>query len=249
LFGANYGDGSFVSFKLNTNDGTISGLADTQIPGQGDLTNQDRQGGPHAHQIVNTPGGSQVVGVDLGADRMFTFNVNAQTGKLTPGQVPYGQVSSGSGSRHIAFHPNGQYAYVVCELSNDVQVFSYSSARGSFTFIQSISGLVQGWTGNAQAAEIRVHPSGNYVYSTNRGPDTVAVFSVDKSSGKLSFVQSISTHGSWPRGMNIDPTGKFLYVANQNGNNVVAYTISTGSGVLTYLDQYPVEGAVDVEFQ
>jgi len=246
LFGANYGSGSFVSFLLGQ-DGSISPLADSQTPGKAILVNADRQDGPHAHMIAVTPNETLVVGVDLGSDKFFTFQVDLSSGKFKPGPVPYGQVSSGSGNRHFVFHPSGKFAYVVCELTSTVEVFSFDWTRGAFTSVQVISALAEGFSGTADAAEIRIHPSGLYLYSTNRGPDSIAVFTVNSATGRLSLVQTISSHGATPRGLNIDPTGKFLYVGNQNGNNVVFYTVAA-NGQLTYVQDYPATGAMDVEF-
>jgi len=246
LFGANYFDGTFVSYPLGS-DGQVGGLADKKLPGAALHTVPDRQEGPHAHMIVAAPNNTQIVGLDLGSDKIFVFALNAKTGALGVNSVPYGQVMSGSGSRHIAFHPTLNFAYVVGEMANLIYTFAYDPKTGSLNGIQVLSTIPETFKDFTKAAEIRVHPNGKFVYVTNRGANTVAGYSI-QANGKLTFINFISTNGDSPRGMNIDPSGDNLYVANENGNNVVHYSIDKDTGILKYIDQVTTTNPMDVEF-
>jgi len=246
LFGANYVGGNFVSFPLGLK-GEILPRADLKMPGSAMWVVPDRQEAPHAHMIITAPNKTQVVGIDLGADKIFVFSIDANTGKLNTNGVPYGQVASGNGCRHIAFHPNNKFAYVVAELANTIYSFVYNYTVGSFLGIQALSTIPDTFTEFTKAAEIRVHPNGLYVYVTNRGADSIAGYKIF-SSGKLSFISFTPTRGGSPRGMNIDPSGQFLYVANEDGNNVVHYNVDIDTGLLIYVSEVNVADPMDVEF-
>ncbi len=248
LFAANYGSGSFPVYPI-LDDGSIGEMIDF-IQDSGDGTGPDpaRQEGPHAHMILTNPGAQHVFGVDLGADQVMVWNFDQGSGKLTPGTVPYANVASGAGPRHMAFHPSDKFAYVLNELSSTVDVFDFDPVRGAFIGIQAVSTLPADTkyvrpkfdptnpgkvpTGTNTTAEIRVHPSGKWVYSTNRGANTIAVYKVDPNSGKLTSTDWASSGGEIPRGMNIDPSGTFLYVGNQNSDNILVFSIDPRDGTL-----------------
>lgn len=233
LFAANYGSGNFPVFCI-LDDGSIGEMTDlVQAMGNGTGSDKTRQEGPHAHMILTNPGAQHVFGVDLGADQVLAWNFDLASGKLSPGTVPHGNVLSGSGCRHIIFHPGDKFAYVINELSSTIDVFSFDPIRGSFIWIQTVSTLPEDVSRQSSTtAEIRIHPSGKWVYGTNRGMDTIAMFSVDPESGKLSSMDWVSTRGQIPRGMNIDPSGTFLYVGNQNSDSIVVFRIDPGNGNL-----------------
>jgi 6-phosphogluconolactonase len=248
LFAANYGSGNFPVFPIQ-DDGSIGEMTDlVQDAGNGTGPDQVRQEGPHAHMILTNPGAQHVFGVDLGADQVMAWNFDLASGKLSPGTVPYANVVSGAGCRHMGFHPSDKFAYVLNELSSTVDVFDFDPNRGSFIAIQTISTLPGDTkyvrpafdptspgkvpTGTNTTAEIRVHPSGKWVYGTNRGANTIAVFEVDPKSGKLTATDWTSTRGEIPRGMNIDPSGTFLCVGNQNSDSILVFGIDPRNGKL-----------------
>jgi 6-phosphogluconolactonase len=232
LLASNYGTGTFLVYRLGA-DGTIGPeTGEARGAGNGAGPRADRQEGPHAHQILSDPDGRCVFGVDLGSDRVYAWTLEAD-GKLAPAAVPSAPVASGSGPRHMAFHPNRTVAYVLDELASTITVFHYDPARCALVWAQTISTLPAGFAGPNSAAEIRVHPSGRFVYATNRGHDTVAEFAVDAQSGVLSPIGWESSRGDWPRGMNIDPSGTFLYVANQNSDSIVVFRVDRAHGALT----------------
>jgi 6-phosphogluconolactonase len=248
LLVANYGSGNFAVYPILA-DGSIGQMADfVQAAGNGAGADQVRQEGPHAHMILTNPGSQHVFGVDLGADRVMAWNFDLASGKLTPGAVPYANVESGAGCRHMAFHPSDKFAYLLNELSSTLNVYNFDPVRGSFVVIQTLSTLPADTKyvrpvfdstsagkvppGTNTTAEIRVHPSGKWVYSTNRGANTIAMYKVDPNSGKLTAIGEVPSQGEIPRGMNIDPSGTFLYVGNQDSDNILVFRINSQSGRL-----------------
>ena len=249
LLASNYGTGNFPIYRILA-DGSIGPkTADFQDTGNGTGPNPARQEGPHAHMILTDPGASHVFGVDLGADKVMAWNLDLDTGELTPNTVPYAGVASGAGCRHMAFHPSSKFAYVINELVSSIDAFSYDPARGAFIWIQTISTLPPRFTGTSTTAEIRVHPSGKWVYGTNRGHNSVAMFEVDSHTGTLDIIGWASTRGEIPRGMNIDPSGSFLYAGNQNSDTIAVFRVNLANGKLNppvEIVHNPVP--VDIEF-
>jgi 6-phosphogluconolactonase len=192
--------------------------------------------------------GHHVFGVDLGADKVNVLNLNPGTGVLTANTVPFAPVASGSGPRHMAFHPDRQRAYVLDELVSTITVFDYDPVRGALIWTQTISTLPSDFSGFNTTAEIRVHPSGQFLYNTNRGHNSVATFAIDPNTGKLSVIGWESTRGEWPRGMNIDPSGTFLYAANQNTDTIAVFRIQLSNGKLKFSTLVHTPTPVDVEF-
>ena len=248
LFAASYTSGNFQVFRINS-DGTIGDMTDNfQSVGNGTGPNPARQEGPHAHQILTDLDGNHVFGVDLGADKVNVWNLDPSTGVLNPNTVPFAGIASGSGPRHMAFHPDRQHAYVLSELVSAVTVFNYDPVRAAFIWQQTISALPPDITGTNTAAEIRVHPSGRFLYTTNRGHNSVAIFEVEQETGELEVIGWESTRGEWPRGMNIDPSGTFLYAANQNTDNIAVFRIHPSNGRLRFGTLVNTPTPVDVEF-
>jgi 6-phosphogluconolactonase len=219
-----------------------------QSVGNGTGSNPARQEGPHAHQIITDLDGNHVFGVDLGADKVNVWNLDSGTGKLIANTVPFAPVASGSGSRHMAFHPDRQHAYVLSELASSVTVFSYDPVRAAFIWQQTISALPADFNGTNTAAEVRIHPSGRFLYTTNRGHNSVAMFEIEPETGQLEVIGWESTRGQWPRGMNIDPSGNFLYAANQNTDNIAVFRIQLSNGKLKFSTLVNTPTPVDVEF-
>src|SRR5262245_58871815 len=216
FYAANYGTGNFPVFRILAN-GSIGPRTDTfQSVGNGTGPNPARQEGPHAHQILTDVGGRHVFGVDLGADKVNALNLDLATGLFSANTVPFVPVASGSGPRHMAFHPDGKHAYVLDELASSITVFDYDPVRGAFIWMQTLSTLPHNFTATKTTAEIRVHPYRQLVYNTKQGQHSVTMYSVDAATGELDVIGWQSSSGEWPRGMNIDPSGTFLYAADQN---------------------------------
>jgi 6-phosphogluconolactonase len=248
LLASNYGTGNYPVYRIQP-DGSIGVLtSDFQGQGNGTGPNPARQEGPHAHQILTDPAAGHVFGVDLGADKVNVWTLGLASGVLTPNTVPFAPVASGSGPRHMAFHPNRPLAYVLDELVSSITAFAYDPVRGAFIWLQTISTLPRGFTGSNTTAEIRIHPEGQFLYNTNRGHNSVAMFEIDPATGKLSVIGWESTRGEWPRGMNIDPSGTFLYAANQNTDSIAVFRIQPSNGRLKFSTLVDTLTPVDVEF-
>ena len=248
LFAASYTSGDFQVFLINA-DGSIGDMTDNfPSVGNGTGPNPDRQEGPHAHQILTDLGGNHVFGVDLGADKVNVWNLDSGSGKLIPNTVPFAPIASGSGPRHMAFHPDRQHAYVLSELASSVTVFDYDPVRAAFIWKQTISTLPPDFTGTNTTAEIRIHPSGRFLYNTNRGHNSVTMFEIEPETGELEVIGWESTRGEWRRGMNIDPSGNFLHAANQNTDNIAVFRIKLANGKLRFNTLINTPTPVDVEF-
>ena len=248
LFAASYTSGDFQVFLINA-DGSIGDMTDNfPSVGNGTGPNPDRQEGPHAHQILTDLDGNHVFGVDLGADKVNVWNLDSGSGKLIPNTVPFAPIASGSGPRHMAFHPDRQHAYVLSELASSVTVLDYDPVRAAFIWKQTISTLPPDFTGTNTTAEIRIHPSGRFLYNTNRGHNSVTMFEIEPETGELEVIGWESTRGEWPRGMNIDPSGNFLYAANQNTDNIAVFRIKLTNGKLRFNTLINTPTPVDVEF-
>jgi 6-phosphogluconolactonase len=248
VMAANYGSGNFPVFPI-VGGGALAPMTDLfQSVGNGTGPNPARQEGPHAHQILTDIDANHVFGVDLGADKVNALDLNLATGAFTPNVVPFAPVASGSGPRHMAFHPDRTHAYVLDELVSSITVFDYDAVRGAFIWVQTISTLPKAFTGNNTTAEIRIHPSGRFLYNTNRGHNSVTMYEIDQDSGKLEVIGWESSLGEWPRGMNIDPSGTFLYVANQNTDSIAVFRIQPANGKLKFSTLVTTPTPVDVEF-
>lgn len=227
---ANYGSGSVESLPIHE-DGTLGDVA-TFDQHQGKGANPQRQEGPHGHCIDSDPAGKFVLSCDLGLDKVLIYRLDAATAKLTPNDPAFGSVPAGSGPRHIAFHPNGKLVYVINEMGSSVTAFHYDPQAGSLQPFQTTSTLPDDFKGESSGAEIQVHPNGKFLYASNRGHDSIAVFAIDDS-GKLTPVDHTSTQGKMPRSFGIEPTGTLLVAANQSGNNLVVFRIDQNTGKLT----------------
>jgi len=224
---ANYGGGSVESIPVA--DGKL-GEPGTFVQHQGSSVNKGRQGEPHAHSINVSPDNKFAFAADLGLDKILVYKLDAEKGTLTPNDPPSAEIPPGSGPRHFAFHPSGKFAYVCGEMTSTVHAMTYDADKGVLKVVQSLSTLPSEVKGNS-TAETQVHPSGKWVYVSNRGHDSVAVFKVDESTGHLTAVGHQSTGGKTPRNFGIDPTGKFLIAANQSSNNVVVFKIDEKTGM------------------
>jgi 6-phosphogluconolactonase len=232
---ANYTGGSVAVFPIQS-DGHI-GESSTFVQHVGSSVNHERQEGPHAHWIETTPDNRFAIAVDLGLDELLVYRFGAKTGSLTPNNPPYAKLDPGAGPRHLAFHPNGKFAYVVNELQSSITAFAYDTSRGTLYKLKTVSTLPKNFSGSNDTAEIKVHPSGKFLFASNRGHDTIAVFSIDSKTGALTLADHFPTQGKTPRNFEIDPTGKLLFVANQDTNNIAVFQIDSSNGRLTLTKQ------------
>ena len=195
--------------------------------------NTARQEAPHPHHTLFDPKGAFVFGPDLGTDRVWSWTLNTTTGMLVPNaNLDHAQVASGSGPRHMSFHPSGNFVYVIDEMVSSITAFSYDADHGTFIWLQTVSTLPPDFTGTSSTAEIIVHKSGKFVYGSNRGHNSIVEFRIDQTTGRLSLVGWTSTQGAVPRGFNIDPSGRLMLVGNQNSDTVVPFRINQSSGKL-----------------
>ncbi|MBZ5664098.1 MAG: lactonase family protein [Acidobacteriia bacterium] len=243
---ANYTGGNVAIFPIDAK-GRL-GEPSAVLKNSGALgPNKERQDAPHSHWIEASAHNHFVYVSDLGLDRVLIYRFDATKGTLTNGAPPSSAAKSGSpidsdffsatlapgtGPRHVAFSDNGNFMYVLGELDSTVTVFA-NDDKETFRSIQRISALPSGFSGQNDAAEIAIHPNGKYLYTSNRGHDSIALFSIDSHTGALTLVDHFPTQGKTPRNFEIDPTGKFLFVANQDSNNIVVFRIDSSSGRLT----------------
>jgi 6-phosphogluconolactonase len=249
LFVANYDSGSIAVMPLNA-DGSLR-EASAFIQHHGSSIDKGRQEGPHTHCIGTSPDNRFALVADLGLDEVLVYHFDPTRGLLTPNDPPFGKTPAGTGPRHFDFHPNGRFVYVINEMHCTVSTFSYDAARGALKLKDTVSALPPGYkvTVDDSASEIRVHPSGKFVYGSNRGHDSIAVFAVDPDEGTLKPVERISTQGKTPRGFALDPTGSYLIAGNQDSGTLVVFHVDPKTGRLTPTGQkLEVSGPVDVEF-
>lgn len=230
---ANYGGGSVASLPIGPN-GRLEPAASV-IVHQGSSVHPKRQTKPYGHSINVDPSNTFAYAADLGADRIFIYRLDPKSSALTPATPASASLTPGSGPRHLSFHPSGTYAYVINELALTVTVFSRDAKTGALTEVQTISTLPAGQAADPSfsTAEVVVHPSGRFLYGSNRGHDSLVVYAIDEATGKLTLVQHEPTQGSTPRGFGIDPTGRYLLAGNQRSDSLVAFRIDAASGRLT----------------
>ncbi|MDT8303790.1 MAG: lactonase family protein [Sedimentisphaerales bacterium] len=228
---ANYGSGSasVIPIKSNGRLGEPTGF----VQHTGSSVNPRRQKEPHAHSINVSPDNRFAFVADLGIDKVMIYKLDTEKGTIENNNPPFAKVKPGAGPRHFVFHPNGKYAYVINELDYTITAFSYKPSSGTLTDIQTITTLPNGFEGSNSCAEVRVHPNGKFLYGSNRGHDSIAVYRMDSDKGTLTFVEHETTDIKTPRNFNIDPTGKFCLVANQGSNSIVVFRINQKTGALS----------------
>jgi len=227
---ANYGSGSASVIPIKS-DGRLGEPAGF-VQHAGSSVNSGRQKGPHAHSINVSPDDRFAFVADLGIDKIMIYRLDIEKGTIIANSPPFAKVKPGAGPRHFAFGPSGKYAYVINELDCTVTAFAYDSASGALTGVQTITTLPNAFDGSNSCAEVRVHPSGKFLYGSNRGHDSIVVYRVDLAKGTLTFVEHETADIKTPRNFNIDPTGKFCLVANQGGDSVVVFRIDQETGAL-----------------
>ena len=230
LMVANYGSGSVAAFPVHP-DGTL-GEPPVLIQHRGSSVDPRRQRGPHAHGVFLSADNRFLFVPDLGLDQVLSYRLDAARSSLSPNDPPYAPIPPGSGPRHLAFHPKGKFAYVVDEMKSTVTAFRYDAARGALSQIQNISTLPKDFTGVDNSAEIAVDAKGRFVYASNRGHDSITVFSVG-GDGMLAVVENTPSGGKAPRSFGLDPTGAYFLSANQNTDNIALFRVDAKTGRLT----------------
>jgi 6-phosphogluconolactonase len=227
---ANYGGGSTTVLPIRP-DGSL-GEATGFVQHSGSSVNPQRQKEPHAHAAVISPDNRFVMVPDLGTDQVLIYRLDPEKGSIVSNDPAFAKVAPGGGPRHFAFHPDAKFAYVNNELTSTVTAFAYDAERGALTELQTISTLPEGYTGNNSTAEIAVHDSGKFLYVSNRGHDSIALFNIDPAKGTLTAGGHFPTLGQVPRNFAIDPTGRNILAANQNSNSIVLFRVSQDDGEL-----------------
>jgi 6-phosphogluconolactonase len=243
---ANYGGGSIADFPV-LKDGSLGSVASfIQHTGSGPKPNQDA---PRVHSIGLSADNRFAVVADLALDNLISYPFNVANGSVTSNNAAVFKMPSGAGPRHFTFDPRGRFAYVIAEMQSTVTVMSFDAATGELDQLQTISTLPKYFSGVNNAAEVQVHPSGKFLYASNRGHDSIAVFSIHPKDGTLSLLEYVPTNGKEPRHFGMDSKGRFLIVANQNSGNVVIFKIDTKTGHLTSIGQvFEVPRPVAVKF-
>lgn len=230
VFVANFMSGSVCVLPVR-DDGSL-GEASDFIQHQGSSIDPVRQKSPHAHSVTLDASNRFAFVPDLGLDRLMVYRFDPKRGMLEANAVPWIKMKPGAGPRHVCFHPGGRFAYLVNELDSTVVVLSYDGRAGTFEHLQTVPTLPEGFGGQSTCADIQVSPSGTFVYTSNRGHDSIVIYRIDPLAGRLSYVGHEPTQGKTPRSFGIDPTGSFLLAANQDSDTVVTFRVDPDSGKL-----------------
>ncbi len=230
LLVANYSGGSaaVIPIKKDGRLGEVTGF----VQHRGSSVNPQRQTGAHAHSINVSSDNRFAFVADLGLDKIMVYRLNTDEGTIVPHDPPFAAVTPGAGPRHFVFHPGGRFAYVINELNRTMTGFAYESTAGTLKEIQTITTLPEGFQGSSSCAEVRVHPSGRFLYGSNRGHDSIVVYRIDPATGRLTLVEHETADIKTPRNFNIDPTGTFCLVANQGADSIVAFRVDQTTGSL-----------------
>jgi 6-phosphogluconolactonase len=226
---ANYSIGSVAVFPILPNG--MLGEASAFVQHIGSSVNPQRQEGPHAHAIAMSPDNRFAIVADLGLDQLIIYPFDPGKGRLGPSRTI--RTAPGAGPRHLIFSPNGRFLYVINEMSSTVAVYAYGAENGGLRQLQTISTLPKGFTGTNTAAEIDITSSGRFLYASNRGNDSIAVFAIGPAKGALTLVEVSPTGGRTPRNFAIDPTESWLLAGNQDSDDIVVFRIDVNTGHLT----------------
>jgi 6-phosphogluconolactonase len=223
---ANYSEGTVALLPVQPDGGVGAPASVDQHTGKS--VHPSRQKGPYAHSITPAADGRFAFAADLGTDKIYSYRIDTAAATLTPAAEV--ELPPGSGPRHLALAPDARHAYVINELSNTITTFAVDAKTGVFTALQTVSTLPEGFT-TGTTAEVVVSPDGRFVYGSNRGHDSIAIFGVSKTDATLTPVGHVSTQGRTPRNFSLSPDGRWLIAANQDGNSVVVYSIDAGTGL------------------
>ena len=228
---ANYEGGNIAVLTLKP-DGSL-GERTAFVQHTGSSVDPRRQKHAYAHSIIVDPTNRFALVADLGVDRLFVYRFDEKTGSLQPNDPPFAIIRPGSGPRHVKFHPNGRWVYLISEMGCTVTAFHWDSAHGALTEFQTVSTLPADFKGISNCAEIEVHPNGRFLYGSNRGHDSLAVFTIDPDTGRLALLEHVSTQGKTPRNFAFDPTGKWIICTNHGSDNAVVFRVDEATGRLT----------------
>lgn len=242
LLASNYVGGVTKMYRI-ADDGSLTVTDKFEVPA--DLVPGSSS---HLHSAKVSPDNRTVAIADLGLHRIWLFNLDAEAGKLTAHSQAYLSLAGGAGPRHSEWSADGKFLYVINELNSTVDVISKGDNGEEYASIQTISTLPEGWKGQNACADLHLHPSGKYLYGSNRGHNSIVVYGVDASTGRLTMLEQRGTRGDFPRNFAVSPAGKMLWVANQNTGNVSAFKISEEDGTLRFLWDYDVPTPVCIGF-
>ena len=229
---ANYGTGSIAALPVQM-DGQLGPPA-AVIQHTGSSVNPQRQAGPHAHFVTADPANQYALACDLGLDQVLVYRLALRSVEpLVRNEVPPVAIKPGSGPRHLAFHPSGRFVYLINEMGSTLTALTYNTEQGSLKEFQTVSTLPEKFKGDNTCAEVQVHPSGKFVYGSNRGHVSIAAFAVNPDSGRLTYIENQPTQGKTPRHFAIDPSGQWLLAENQASDNIVVFRIDAKTGKLT----------------
>jgi 6-phosphogluconolactonase len=232
VFVANFASGSVCVLPVR-DDGSLADACDF-VQHRGSGTDPRRQAGPHAHSVTLDAANRFAFVPDLGLDKLMIYRYDSERGTLAPNAKPSLDATPGAGPRHLAFHPQGRFAYLVNELDSTVVALAYDASDGTFERLQTVSTLPGSFVGESTCADIDVGPSGRFVYASNRGHDSIAVYRIARNDGTLSLVEHASTQGRTPRSFGIDPSGRFLLAANQDTDAIATFRIDADTGALRF---------------
>lgn len=231
LFVAHYGSGH-VSWLPTADDGRL-GIPNSVQLNYGSGPNQQRQLGPHAHGVVVDPSHRFVLAADLGADRIFVYGFDPAVPQLLPAVTPFASAPPGSGPRHLTFSPDGNFLFLVTEMQSEVVSYRWNAARARLQQVQALAMDEPTFTGEKSAAHIAISRDGRYVYASNRGANSIAVFAVNGRDGTMRLVQRVSSQGRTPWDFAIDHTGRWMLVANSGSNSIAVFAVNPDTGELT----------------
>jgi 6-phosphogluconolactonase len=242
---ANYRSGSIALLPIDERGALRPATSSVQHEGAG--VDPERQEGPHAHSVTLDPANRFAIAADLGVDRLYIYRLDLDEGELRPASEPFVSVAPGSGPRHFAFHPTGAFGYLVNELNGTLVVYEYDEREGTLTELQVVSTLPEGYDGVTWAADVHVHPSGDFVYASNRGHDSLAIFRIDGRTGRVMPQGHIPTEGETPRNFAISPNGRFLLAANQDTDTIVTFAVDPATGALQSTGRVAVPAPVCIK--
>lgn len=236
VYVANYTSGTAAVFPVEE-QGRLGPASDV-VQHEGSGPDPRRQEGPHAHSINIDPANRFAYVADLGIDRVMIYDIATERGKLMPGSPPSVAVEAGAGPRHFTFHPSGRFAYVINEMGNTITAFEHRPESGQLSVLQTVPTLPESFDGSNTTADLHILPTGDFLYGSNRGHDSIVIYAVDQEDGKLSYVGHVSTEGKTPRNFGIDPTGTYLITANQDSDSLVVFRIDPDTGGLTLTGEH-----------
>ncbi|EPJ54449.1 MAG: hypothetical protein OFPI_06960 [Osedax symbiont Rs2] len=230
---ANYGTGNVCAYPVADDGNLAPASAIHQHRGSG--PNHDRQEAAHAHSIVLSPDNKFAFAADLGSDQIIGYQLRSDTQQLLA--TTHLQLQPGSGPRHLVFHPNGEFAFLISELISQVTLLSYDATNGELAVLQTIGTVPDDFSGVNYPGDLHLSPDGKFLYGSNRGHDSIVIYAFDQQRAQLSVLGYESTRGKFPRGFTIEASGRYLLVANQNSDNIVSFKRDSKSGKLTYVDE------------